>query len=78
MRKTLLGLIAVTAIVTSMSAAAMAQTRHVRHAHAQAQTSETTRNAYGAVPQEAPADTHFSAENNPMRPDDWRSSVNGN
>jgi hypothetical protein len=83
MRKTLLGLIAATAIITSMSPAAIADTRHTRHAEAAAQASEAARSAYGSSYEERdPAALRWNspvhAGNRTVAPDDPLSAVNGN
>jgi hypothetical protein len=81
MRKIIVSAIIATAIVTSMSPAALAATDHVRHRHAQA--TEATRNAYGSAYQErepafAPWSAPVYAGNRTVQPDDPRTAVNGN
>jgi len=81
MRKIIVSLIAATAIVTSMSAAAMAQTEHVHHRHARA--TEAVRNAYGSVYQENdPASLSWRSPvytgNHTEQFEDPRTVVNGN
>ena len=82
MRKTLLGLIAAAAIVTSMSPAAMADSEHVRYRHAR-QITEATRNAYGSVyEQPDPGALSWTspvhAGNHTEQFEDPRTAVNGN
>lgn len=73
MRGIIVSLIATAAIVTSMSHAASAATRHNRHT----QASETARDTYGSIPEEnAPASIIWG--NSRMGIEDPRTASNGN